>query len=114
MQVAKVRATLRVERDPHFRVVNLQLFEIDVAAQIERVEVWNANRCEKAVKLAELFAALRVVEFHIRHLDGARREFYVRAADFGADSVFGESLNDLIRNDLIEPSRAKENDCDDR
>ncbi len=55
MDVAKVRAALVVKLYPDFEPFNLQILQVDVALQIERVQILNANGCQQPIDLSELF-----------------------------------------------------------
>ncbi len=106
-EVAKVRASLFVKRDPRFETFDLEILEIDVALQVQSVEIFNPDRGQEAIDLSELLAGLRVVEFDARHLDGLRRKSGVKLANLSADAVVCKRLFDLVGNVAIDVSQAE-------
>ena len=58
MDVAKVRAAPGVKLYPDFEPFNLQILQVDVAFQIERVQILNANSCQQPIDLSELLSTI--------------------------------------------------------
>ncbi len=73
VQITKVRLALCVEVHPKLQSFDRQVFQIDVAPQVQRVQILNAHRCQQSIDLAKLLAGLRVIEFDAEHLYGLRR-----------------------------------------
>ena len=95
-----------VKLHPRFESFNLQIFKIDVALEIQRVEVFDTNRRRQTIDLTQLFAGSRVVQFDARHLNESGWKARVKLLNRRADAVVGESVCDLTRNiavDIPEP-----------
>ena len=73
MDVAEVRPPLSIEVSPELESFDLQVFEIDIPAEVKRVKILNAHRRQNAIDLTELLARLCVVQFDTQQLDGPRR-----------------------------------------
>src|SRR2546430_428446 len=95
MDVAKIRSALVVKDDPYFQAFNFQVLKVDVAAQVQGVEVLDAHGSQQAIDLAEFLAALRVVQLDTQHLHSLWRDGSVKLFDIGANAVLGECVFDL-------------------
>ncbi len=106
MYVAKVRSALRVKVYPKLQAFDGQVFQIDVAPQIQRVKILDAHRRQQSIDFAKLFAGARVVELDAEHLDGLRRKRRMRLSDFRADAVRRQRAFDLIGHVTIDRAHA--------
>src|ERR1700682_467367 len=84
---AKVRSPSGIEVHPDLKALDLQILEIDLAVEIERIEVPDANLRQQAIDLAQPFPAARVVQFDVLHLDCIRWQGGVKVLDLGTDAI---------------------------
>ena len=57
--------------------------------QVKRIKILDAHGGQQPIDLAELLAALGVIELDAKHLDGLRTKCGVESFDFGAHAVGG-------------------------
>ena|SRR2546426_11582667 len=95
MYVAKIRSALVVKGHPRFQAFDFQVLEVDVAAQVQGVEILDAHGSQQAIDLAEFLAALRVIQLDAEHLHSLWRDGSMKLFDVGANAVFGERVFDL-------------------
>ena len=94
-------------------MLDLQVFEVDVAAQRERPHVLDPDGGNYAADVPDLRAGDGVVEFEVANLDRARPELRRERADLGADVVLGERAYDLARDDAVYAPAAVEHEEDE-
>src|SRR5215831_12681981 len=109
MNVAKIRTALRVEVHPQFQSLNLQIFEIDVAAQVKGVKILYANRRQHAIDLAEFLAGGRVIEFKALQFYRLRGDRGVKTPDLSANAVIRQRVLNLAGNISIDVPQAVQN-----
>src|SRR5258707_14917953 len=85
--VAKVRSALRVKVYPKVQAFDGQVFQIDIAPQIQGIKILDPHRRQQAIDLAEFLAGARIEELNAEHLDGLRRKRRMRLSDFRAAAV---------------------------
>ena len=56
VEVAKVGSSLLVKRDPRFESMDLQIFQVDVALQVQCIQIFDPDRRVELIDLAEFFA----------------------------------------------------------
>ena len=96
---------LLVKRDPRFESMDLQIFQIDVALQVQCIQIFDPDRRVELIDLAEFFAGRRVVKFNAGHRHGPWRNVR-KLANLGADAVVRESPFDLVRDITIDVAEA--------
>ena len=94
--VAEIRSTLRVKAYPKLEAFDGQVFQVDVAPQIQRVKIFDAHRSQQTIDLTKLFAGAGIEELNAEHLDCLRRNRRMRLSDFCADTVSRQRAFDLI------------------
>ncbi len=108
VDVAKVRTSLVVKRNPDLQAFHLQIPEIDIALQVQRIKIFDLDRRQQSVDLSETLACLRVVEFDTLHLDSVGREVSVKVVNLGANAVVGERILDLARDVAIDKTQPEQ------
>src|SRR5258706_1760306 len=106
VKVAKVRESLRIELYPEIQSFDLQVFQVDVSPQIQRVKIFDADRCQQAIDLAQLLSSLRVKQFQTQHLDRLRCKRRVEIADLSPNAVPGERVFNLSGHVAIDIAEA--------
>ncbi len=66
VNIVKIRAALCVKVNPQFQTFNLQIFQIDIAAQIQGVKILDAHRSQQAINLAKFLAGKGIVEIQTK------------------------------------------------
>src|SRR6266496_606225 len=80
--VAKVRSTFGIKVNPQRQPFDRQVFKIDVASQVERIKILDADGGQQSIDLAELFTRLGIVEFDAEHFDRLQRKSGIKLSDF--------------------------------
>ena len=109
VQRGKVRASLRVNAHPDLRLINGDMRDVDLAAQVRDHRELGGHLLD----LAERLAGVAGVELHIieRHLVAAQVE--MRGADLGANAEVAQRLNHLRLQVEVEPPAANVEDDGD-
>src|SRR6185369_5464916 len=89
-EVAEIRAACVVKRHPQLETFHLQILKMDVALQVQGVQVFDSHRRQQPIDPSDPFVGRRIVEFDTIHLDGPRREGSVKISNFGAYAVICE------------------------
>src|SRR2546430_1499305 len=106
VDVAEVRSPFSIEVSPELESFDLQVFEIDIPAEVNRVKILNAHGRQNAIDLTKLLAALCVVQFDAQQLDGLRRERSMKISDLSANAIVRQRVLNLtgdIAIDVTEP-----------
>src|ERR1700686_212192 len=75
VNVAKVRTPLGVEVDPELQAFYLEILQVDIALQVQRVEIFDPHGGHHAANLPELFTSLGIEEFKAKQLDRLGRNY---------------------------------------
>src|SRR6266571_1905191 len=107
MNVAKIRIALGVKVDPQLEPFDLQILQIDVSSQVERVKIFDSHRRENAIDLAKFLASLCIVKFDAEQLDRLWRQRRVKVFDLSAYAVLCERVLDLAGDVAIDEAKPK-------
>src|SRR6185369_1344151 len=107
MQVAEIRAAFVVKRNPQLETFHLQILKVDVALQVQRVQVFDSHRRQQPVDPSDAFVGCRIVEFDAVHLDGPGRKRGVKITDLRAYAVVREGCFYLAGNISIDETQTE-------
>ena len=62
VDVAEIRAAPGIKIYPDFHSLDLQIFQVDIATQVQRVEIFNPHLGQHAADFPKLLARLRIIE----------------------------------------------------
>jgi hypothetical protein len=107
MDVAKIRTALGVKVHPQLQSFDLQIFQVDVPAQVERVEIFRSGRWPVSDSIFPSFSAVCASYNSTPSISTVWGEIArVESLDLSADAVSGERVSDLAGDITVDITQA--------